>query len=121
MNGVSITLPSTFHENFLALNEICWGLERFSLNGIAPEMRKNLLLTTTSVEFMEDEDFEHTSIQGELVVSFRDGEINVRQFINKTVVLTFRKESDRVKFDLCTNVFFKETFHPFTLDSTKDT
>ncbi len=63
------------------------------------------------------EDVKHTRIQGDLVVSFRDGEIYVRQFINNTVVLTFHKESDRVKFDLRTNVFFKETFHPFTLDS----
>jgi len=42
-----------------------------------------------------------------------------RQFINNTVVFTFHKESDRVKFDLSTDVFSKETFHPFTLDSTE--
>ena len=118
MDGLSLTIPFSFHDNFLALNEICWGLERFSVSGLSPESREKLLLSTKSVEVMDG--VTHTSIQGDLIVSFSNGRIYVRKFFDNTVVISILEESGHVKFDLSTDVFYKETFHPFTLDSTEE-
>lgn len=116
-SGLSFSLPSTFMSNFVALNEIFWGLERFSHVGITPEMREKILISTQKLEIMEGD--KRTSIQGDLVVSFSDGKMCVRKFIDGQVVIYWH-ESERVKYDLNTVVFSKLTFSPFTLDTTKD-
>ena len=113
-DGSSVFLPSTFHDNFLVLNEIIWGLERFSLSGISPEKRNKLIILTKSVEITQNK---LTRIEGDLVVSFSDGKMSVRKFINNTVEFSIYEGDEHVRFDYCSDVFYKETFHPFTLDS----
>ena len=120
MNGSSVILPSTFHDNFLALTEIIWGLERFSLSGIPLETMNKLLLSTTSVEIIDG--VKRSSIEGDLVVSFSgDGNMSVRKYSNNKVEISKYEVNKHVRFADYTEVFYKESFHPFTLDSTEMT